>query len=112
MAYTCEQLGLLDDIEVTIECLESLVADLKAIRDGTFPTAADLERAPLIHGYSVVSGISHQVIGRFIVHPMRPGDSPERSERFVFAEGPGWVRTLTCLFRLGRPKGNAGKLDA
>ncbi len=84
--------------------LERLAADLRRIADGTAPTAADLEAAPVIEGWTRSMLILPCLVGRVTGHPEIGSGRVTRTSD-VWHSDPlgGWVRTLSRFYRLGRP---------
>lgn len=95
--------GLSGHIEDEIARLERLLADLKGIRDGVAPNAADLASAPIIDHYIIGARPAPCLGGHVIGHPKVDGNASVTSELWVFAPVLGWARTLSRFYRLGRP---------
>jgi hypothetical protein len=91
-----------DTPEHAIEKLRRLASDLARIRAGKGPTAAELENAPLLDGWSVVVRPAHCLGGAVRGHP-RLGDRPLIATTEVFAIDPvrGWARTYSRFYALG-----------
>jgi hypothetical protein len=91
--------SLLEDLS----CLESLHADLERIREGRFPTHEEIEQAPLLENYRL--GIRERPCLRGTVerNAKLGRGATYTSELWVLAEPLGWARTLSRLYRLGKP---------
>lgn len=88
-----------------IASLERLVADLKAILDGTGPSDATLKSAPLIDDYTRTTRKVSCLSGLISGHPLGSTDLGRTSELIFFSPRQGWARTRSRFYRLG------GRLD-
>lgn len=91
--------------------MERLLADIKRIRDGIGPNAADLANAPLITNYGV--GVRHIpcLIGHVTGHPHMRGAVSITSDLWAYAPELGWARTLSRFYVLGKPVGPGGSVQ-
>jgi hypothetical protein len=95
--------GLLD---LEIDRLVRLTADLMAIRHSRGPTTSDLEVAPILDNWERGTRPASCLIGNVFGHPMRPGMGRPvaTSDLWVLAPDKGWARTMSRWYRLGRPR--------
>ena len=86
-----------------IKNLESLIADLRTVRDGASLTAADLENAPVLQHWTRVGRPVIALRGDVIGHPLL-GTRPDvvTSELYALDPAGEWARTLSRRYRLGR----------
>jgi hypothetical protein len=86
------------------DCLRSLAVDMERIRNGSSPTAAELERAPTLDRWrAIVTPVGVRLTGRVLGHP-RLGDTTALiSPLWAADDGDRWVRTLSRFYRLGKP---------
>lgn len=90
------------DAARTIASLESLVTDLKALRAGQAPSAADLERAPLLECYQLKARTVCCLTGHVIGHPVLGSHKDiNTSQLFALYPKAKWARTLSRWYRLG-----------
>ncbi|WP_175474377.1 DUF6634 family protein [Thalassobaculum litoreum] len=87
-----------------IDRCERLLTDLKAIREGTGPSEAELATAPLIDQFSKVYAPVPCLTGFIHGHPGIPDGPGRTSDLWVVAPDQGCVRTLSRYYRLGQPK--------
>jgi hypothetical protein len=96
----------LDEARISweIDRLQRLAADLKAIRDGSGPTAADLSDAPILNNWTPEVRPAPCLVGYVADHPRLPGIGRPviTSDLWVLAEHQGWARTLSRWYLLGR----------
>jgi hypothetical protein len=87
-----------------IDRLLRLATDLKAIRDGSGPTANDLGDAPILNKWTPEVRPAPCLVGSVTDHPRLPGIGRPiiTSDLWVLAEDQGWARTLSRWYRLGR----------
>ncbi|WP_414472887.1 DUF6634 family protein [Microvirga sp. M2] len=95
--------GLLD---LEIDRLVRLTADLMAIRHSRGPTASDLEDAPILDNWERGTRPVACLVGNVCNHPMLPGMGRPiaTSDLWVFAPDKGWARTMSRWYRLGLPR--------
>ena len=91
------------DVAGEVARLESLVAALDRIGSGGMPTAAELEAAPLLDPYCLDTCTLPCLIGANQGHPVLKGPIIRTTEVWALATELGWARTLSRLYRLGRP---------
>jgi hypothetical protein len=86
------------------DCLRSLAVDMERIRNGSSPTAAELERAPTLDRWrAIVTPVGVRLTGRVRGHP-RLGDTTALiSPLWAADDEDRWVRTLSRFYRLGKP---------
>lgn len=86
-----------------IEKLQSLLDDLKSLRDGEYPSRATLSNAPFLDDYRVISRGIAALSGSVTGHPIITGnDAPMvSSPLFVVLKDVGAGRTLSRWYRLG-----------
>lgn len=85
----------------TLETLENLVTDLKAIQAGTSPTRAELEYAPLLDLYRLQPYMTFCLSGRVTGHPLLGDTQIHTSQLWAFNSKEGWARTFSRYYRLG-----------
>lgn len=92
-----------DDAEAarTLATLENLVRDLRAVRDGTGPTSAELQYAPLLDGYHLEPYLSFCLSGQVTGHPSLGDTHIHTSQLWVINQQQGWARTFSRYYRLG-----------
>ena len=90
-------------IDIEIERLERLLADLKRIRARAAPTAADLDGTPVIDGYRIARRDVLCLVGEVTGHPRLGNRNTITTELWLFAPTLGWARTLSRFYRLGQP---------
>lgn len=105
-----DEQGISDNIDRKIETLESLLEDLKAIRAGTGPSAADLASAPVLDqwkaGFIPLPCLGGEMRG----HPTIADGPGRTSDIWVIARDRGWIRTYSRYYALGRPFGERDRL--
>jgi hypothetical protein len=92
-------------IDEEIKRVESLLADLKAIRAGTAPTALPgFDEAPILDNWSWAKMTLPCLVGAVHGHP-RMGDRPQihTSDVWITADDYSSARTLSRWYRLGKP---------
>lgn len=89
------------EAEHTLATLLNLVQDLKAIRDGTGPTSAELEHAPLLNGYHLEPYLSFCLGGQVTRHPILGNTHSHTSQLWAINQQGGWARTFSRYYRLG-----------
>lgn len=97
--------GVVGDIRGEIHRLESLLADLRRIADGSRPNAADLADAPIIDQWTAAMRPEPCLVGKIHGHPRCKGSVSVTSGVWMHAPELGWMRTLSSYYRLGRPLG-------
>ncbi|WP_457093239.1 DUF6634 family protein [Microvirga sp. P5_D2] len=95
--------GLLD---LEIDRLVRLSADLMAIRHSRGPTKSDLEDAPILGNWERGTRSVPCLVGNVCDHPKLSGTGRlvATSELWVFAPDQGWARTKSRWCRLGLPR--------
>lgn len=83
------------------ERLRALADELPAIQAGDRPDRDDLATAPLLEDWSEVRRDVPALAGRAYGHPDMP-DGRLVTTSDVYERGPGWVRTISRYWRLGR----------
>ena len=87
--------------------LEQLARDLRAIAQGTSPTPADLDAAPVVDQWRWSSRTMRTVIGTLHGHP-RLADGPvHTTEVWAVDVERRWARTLSRFYVLGDQRGEA-----
>jgi hypothetical protein len=87
-----------------IKHLESLIVDLRTVREGGSMTAADLEDAPVLQHWTRVSRPVAALRGDVIGHPLLgTGTDIVTSEVYLLDPVDRWARTLSRRYRLGPP---------
>lgn len=94
---------IVGDVAGDIARLESLVAALDRIGSGEMSTTAELEAAPLLDPYCLDTCTLPCLIGANQDHPVLKGPVIRTTEVWALATELGWARTLSRLYRLGRP---------
>lgn len=85
----------------TLETLENLVSDLRAIRAGTGPTQSELQYAPLLDLYRLQPYVTFCLSGRVTGHPLLGDTQIHTSQLWAFDRKRGWARTFSRYYRLG-----------
>ncbi|MPR11365.1 DUF6634 family protein [Microvirga tunisiensis] len=95
--------GLLD---LEIDRLVRLTADLMAVRHSRGPTKSDLEDTPILGNWERGTRSVACLIGNVCDHPMLPGKERlvATSDLWILAPDQGWARTMSRWYRLGRPR--------
>ncbi|WP_066475914.1 DUF6634 family protein [Bosea sp. WAO] len=90
-------------IELEIERLLRLVADLKAFCAAKEPTDAQLAEAPVIERWRVTSKPAYCLVGEVSGHPLLAGSGRRVvTSDLVLIDGiRGWARTRSRWYRLG-----------
>lgn len=93
-----------DDAEREIELLRGVVDFLDRIRRRRGPTDAELEEAPFLDHWGMITARQPRLIGLVSGHPELPGDDRaiSTSALFVVDAERRWARTLYRLYRLGQ----------
>ncbi len=91
------------DIGREIEKTESLLTDLKRFAKTGFPTARELEDAPLIDDYLIAPRMGEALAGVTHGHPRLGSTSVLTTELWAIAPSLGWARTWSRFYRLGFP---------
>lgn len=82
--------------------LRSLAVDMERIRNGSSPTAEELERAPTLDRWrAMVTPVGVRLTGRVRGHP-RLGDTTALISPLYADDEDRWVRTLSRFYRLGK----------
>lgn len=83
--------------------LDSLVVDMKAIRDGRSPLELGGPDAPILDRWAPRIGTSLFLVGLSTGHPKLAGEDRliNTSQVFLVSEDQAWVRTLSRWYRLG-----------
>ena len=89
---------------------ETLAAGLRAalrIQEGELPTDADLAAAPRLEGWAIeeVEANLYRLVGVVTGHPTVADGWCTTSVLLVIDENRKWARTVSRLYRLGRPLG-------
>jgi hypothetical protein len=92
------------DLDQYIQRLEGLLSHLKALKAGQLPSAAELKAAPLLDLYRPSTRPAECLVGFAEGHPTIVGGITT-SDLWSYAPTLGWARTLSRLYRLGRPVG-------
>jgi hypothetical protein len=89
--------------------LEKLASDLRRFQCGWLPSSDELEHAPLLDPYAVMTRPALRLVGGNHGHPLLKGAMIGTSELWVLAPELGWARTLSRFYRLGRPLGEKSR---
>ena len=82
--------------------LEALTRDIRRIRAGIVPSAADLETAPVLHGWAPASREAACLTGTVRLHPrLGSGGLITTSEVYAIDPSRGWARTYSRFYILG-----------
>jgi hypothetical protein len=91
-----------DDPDSLIATLKALTRDIQRIRAGAAPTAADLEAAPVLHGWAPAVRGSTCLVGSVHAHPLLGARRAIfTSEVYAIDELRGWARTYSRFYVLG-----------
>ena len=104
MTILVDRGGCRGELDAYISRLESLLKHLHGLKAGQLPTAAELEAAPVLDRWRPGVRDAECLVGRVQGHPSI-GGAMTTSEVWTYAPSLGWARTLSRLFRLGRPAG-------
>ena len=100
-------------IDELVDRVLALGHDLDRYRNGIMPTAEELAEAPRIDFYRPVLDTSaFRYAGITSRHPLIDGGLGMTSQVYAIAEDRTWVRTLSRVWRLGRPANDNGRSDA
>ena len=95
--------GIRGDLAGDIALLENLLADFRRVEDNDLPTREEIAGAPFLDDYVIDTREMPCLLGLVTGHP-RIGPGPvTTSQIWMFAGELGWARTLSRLYRLGRP---------
>lgn len=103
MAIILDHQRIVGDAAGEIARLQSLVTDLKHIGRGGLPTAEQLAVAPFLDPWCLGTCTLPCLIGGNQGHPILKGRVIRTSDIWVLAPELRWARTLSRLYRLGRP---------
>ncbi|WP_061937560.1 DUF6634 family protein [Aureimonas sp. AU22] len=93
-----------------LERLRGVVTDMEALARGEYPGRAVLADAPLIDGWALGSRTTHCLAGRVTGHPvLASGRLARTSDLWILAPSHGFARTLSRVYRLGRPYESDGR---
>lgn len=92
------------DLDQYIQRIEGLLAHLKNLKAGAMPSAAELSAAPMLDHYRPTARAAECLVGHVQGHPTIVG-AITTSDLWSYAPTLGWARTLSRLYRLGRPVG-------
>lgn len=81
--------------------LDQLARDLRAIAQGTSPTPADLDAAPVVDHWRWSSRTMRTVIGTLKGHPRLPDGPVHTTELWAVDLEHRWARTLSRFYVLG-----------
>lgn len=97
--------SVLSELDDTIRLLRRLIHDLEGIRAEGYPDSELLDRAPVLSQWSPEIRPVVCLTGLSSGHPLLPGNARPivTSEAWVIAPQDGWVRTLSRVYRLGKP---------
>jgi hypothetical protein len=104
MTILVDRHAIRGDAKAYISRLETLITHLKRLQAGQFPTAAEISSAPLLNLYEPALRPTECLIGWVEGHPRLHG-AITTSELWSYSPERGWARTLSRLYRLGRPAG-------
>jgi len=93
---------IVGDLAFEIARLETLLADLERVGNGTLPTPEQLARAPLLDPFGFGTRELPCLVGGNHGHPVLRGPMIRTTELWMFAPRLGWARTLSRFYRLGR----------
>ena len=90
--------------EKLLRKLESLVADMKALRDGSLPEELAGVEPPILDRWAPAFGNNVFLVGLSTGHPKLVGENRliSTSELMLVSEDQAWARTLSRWYRLGR----------
>jgi hypothetical protein len=90
--------------EKLLRKLESLVADMKALRDGSLPEELAGVEPPILDRWAPAFGNNVFLVGLSTGHPKLIGENRliSTSELMLVSEDQAWARTLSRWYRLGR----------
>lgn len=108
MTIIVDRTGASEFIADEIERLERLLADLKRIQHLEFPTANELDAAPIIDYWAQATRAEPCLVGYVHGHPRLDSRLAMTSGLWVMAKELGWARTLSRFYRLGRPAEHRG----
>ena len=108
MTILVDRGGCRGELDAYISRLESLLAHLKNLRAGILPTAEELAAAPVLERWRPTVREAECLVGNVDGHPSL-GGLMTTSEVWTYAPALGWSRTMSRLFRLGRPAGHSDR---
>jgi hypothetical protein len=84
--------------------LDSLVLDMKALRDGSLPEDLAGVEPPILNRWAPAFGNNVFLVGLSTFHPKLIGENRliSTSELMLVSEDQTWARTLSRWYRLGR----------
>lgn len=84
--------------------LDCLVADMKALRDGSLPEELAGVEPPTLDRWAPAFGNNVYLVGLSTGHPKLVGENRliSTSELMLVSEDQTWARTLSRWYRLGR----------
>ncbi|MFC5393504.1 hypothetical protein [Bosea vestrisii] len=86
------------------ETLRGLADALDEHAEGVFPHPDELESAPLLDDWCASVRASPAMVGRVSGHPILPPGRRALTSEVFLTDGRSYARTLSRLYRLGRPK--------
>ena len=92
------------DFERLHRKLDCLVADMKALRDGSLPEELAGVEPPILDRWAPALGTNVYLVGLSTGHPILIGENRliSTSELMLVSDDQTWARTLSRWYRLGR----------
>lgn len=95
-----------------LQRLRGVVADMEALARDVHPGPAVLADAPILDAWALGSRTTPCLMGRVMGHPVLGSSRLARtSDLWILAPSHGYARTLSRVYRLGRPYGDDGRND-
>ncbi|WP_338661254.1 DUF6634 family protein [Pararoseomonas sp. SCSIO 73927] len=88
--------------------LAALARDLRAIAEGTAPTASELDSAPVLDRWQFSQRTMTTMVGNLVGHPRLPDGSVHTTEIWAISTTQGWARTLSRYYALGNQRSDGG----
>lgn len=100
-----------DQMKTTAASLRRLADDLDRLAEGRFPSAEELQSAPILARYQPNLTLTPVLCGDVTGHPVLTGTDRTITTSPLYAVNftEGWARTHSRLYRLGRPIGDADR---
>ncbi|WP_147307925.1 DUF6634 family protein [Fulvimarina endophytica] len=104
MTIIVTETGELLNLDIHLDRLRRLLADLERIASTGSPKPASLRKAPILNDWTVTTRPTPCLAGTFSGHP-RIGDQAAgiTSDLWVHAPHHGFARTVSRYYRLGTP---------
>ncbi|WP_408901599.1 DUF6634 family protein [Pararoseomonas indoligenes] len=91
--------------------LELLAADLRRIADEGAPTKQELDRAPILRGWSLTTIDLPCLVGMGSNHPTLRQGPIYTTDVWAIDEDACWARTLSRFYRLAEPAQSGARND-